>query len=412
MQQTKSFLLIKVYGFLYNIFSSLAGFFIVILGEFSPKIDRFNQQRKHGNTPKPCKKKYWIHCASFGEYEMAVPLIKNLCASTSIENIIITTFSPSGYKQATKGPYKDIVCYLPLDSPKSVRSFYKQYNPENAILIRYDFWYNFLKQGLKNNTKFYLVNGRFISNHFVLKWYGKPYKKLLKQFQKIFLSDRASAVTLSTHGLDNIETTGDTRYDRVVQTLETDKDFVDIERFKGDRMLLIVGSSWQGEEEIIRTLLEKKIDKLAIIIAPHDIFRSEALLNLYAKCKPKLYSDGNFNEEDKIIILDTIGMLSAIYKYADIAVVGGGFRGKLHNILEPAVWGCHISFGPMISKFPEAKDFVDAGFGTIIKNHQEWIRIVKKLTNSSSLMAEIKEKSRTFTKRHIGATNKVMAHIN
>ncbi len=386
----------------------MSRYFVIIIGEFSPKIERFNVQRKHANKPKPGPRKYWIHCASFGEYEMAVPLIKNLSETHNMDEILITTFSPSGYKQAAKGPYKDMVCYLPLDTPKCVKKFYKEYAPQNAIFVRYDFWYNFMKLGLQRGTKFYLVNGRFTPNHFIFKWFGKPYKALLEKFEKIFLSDQSSAVTLSTYGINNIETTGDTRYDRVAQILNKDQHFPDIERFKGDRKLLIVGSSWQHEEDLISTLLEKNFEHLAILIAPHDIFRSEAILNLYEEYNPKLYSDGDFTADDRVVILDTVGMLAAMYRYADVAVIGGGFKGKLHNILEPAVYGCHISFGPMISKFPEAQDFVDAGFATIIQGKQDWIRLIKNIISSSELLERLKEKSRTFTKRHIGATEKVM----
>lgn len=400
-----------MYAFLYQIITRFAPFFLRVIGEFIPRIDRFNARRKNGHIPAPGPKKFWIHCSSFGEYEMARPLIDMLLKEHNLQDLLITTFSPSGYRQASQGPFQDVVMYLPLDTLPAVKKFYDDYQPENALFIRYDFWFNFINEGLKRKVKFFLVNGRFSQQHFVFKWYGRPYAELISKFEHLFISDQLSADRLKTRECQNCSITGDTRYDRVMQTLTEDRQFPDIEKFKGNRSLLIAGSSWKPEEDLILELLQCDIPDLAIIIAPHDIIRSEQIFDRFAGFEPKLYSSGNISNNDKLVILDTMGMLSALYKYADLALIGGGFSGKLHNILEPAVWGCHISFGPNTEKFPEAQDFIDGGFATPIDDDHEWTKIIRQLAGDPKLRNEIRDRATSFTNSHLGASQLVINRV-
>ena len=382
-----------------------------VAGEFFPKIDRFNKRRKNGNIPEKHPKKFWIHCASYGEYEMAVPIIEELIRENNLLDIIITTFSPSGYRQAIKGPYKDVVTYLPLDTQRRARKFYKRYTPEKAIFIRYDLWYNFIRKGLKRKVEFYLVNGRFTSDHFLLQWYGQPYVDLLKQFKSIFLSDNTSYANLKRLNFNNIQVSGDTRYDRVLLTVQENRSFPEIEAFKGDRPLLILGSSWQDEENLVFNLLQNNKRDIAVIIAPHDIVRSEEILKRFKVFNAKLYSEAAFSTRDTVLVLDTIGMLSALYKYADTALIGGGFTGKLHNTLEPAVWGCHVCFGPRIEKFPEAQDLIDAQVGCAIHSADEWEAKTLHILLSDGEKRQIKERAKIFTESHLGAAAKVLSVV-
>ncbi len=378
---------------------------------FIPKLRHFNTLRKEGQKPKTGQVKYWIHAASLGEYEMAVPLIERLLEKHAIEEIIITLFSPSGYTQAIQGQYAERLMYLPLDTLGNVKEFYKDYAPQKAISIRYDFWYTFIYEGQKRGTQFYLVNGRFRANHFFFKWHGKSYLHLLRKFKGIYTSDRASETLLNKWRV-GAEFLGDTRFDRVSDITKRAKPFADIKKFIGDRKVLIVGSSWEPEEELVANLLAKKLQNLAIIIAPHDLKRSTSIASSLALFSPKLYTKGSFSEKDQVLILDTMGMLSSIYQYADFALVGGGFSGALHNILEPAVWGCHLSFGPLTSKFPEAQEFVAEGFAHSIVDQNQWIVTISELNSDNLKLEALKTKAKNYTSAKMGTTSRIISSIS
>lgn len=343
---------------------------------------------------------------------MALPLIEKLLETHQKEDILITIFSPSGYSEAAKGDYADRLLYLPIDTLGRVKQFYKEYAPQKALFIRYDFWYNFICEGQKQGTEFYLVNGRFQDNHFFFKWYGKPYLSLLKKFQGIFTSDEKSSKLLTAKGIKDAIYTGDIRYDRVTAITQSAKSFEVISAYKGNRNLLILGSSWEEEEGLVKRLLKVAPQNLAVIIAPHDLSRTDKILELFRDFKPKRYTENKFSATDQLLILDTMGMLSSVYQYADLALIGGGFSGALHNILEPAVWGCHLSFGPYVSKFPEAHEFVEAGFAYSIVNESKWIDIMQDLCSDKSKLESSKAKAKMFTAANIGATSRIISSIN
>ncbi|MBT8327713.1 MAG: hypothetical protein KJP21_08315 [Bacteroidia bacterium] len=400
-----------MFNFLYTILSGLSPAILNIIGLFNTKIRTFLEDRKEGQSVKSLPKEYWIHCASLGEYEMAVPVIERLLESYQLKDLLITFFSPSGYNQAIKGKYKEAIMYLPFDGKKNVVGFYDMYQPKRALFIRYDFWYNFIRHGLKRGTRFYLINGRFTANHKIFGFLGKAYLKLLKQFRGIFVSDENSYKVLVSNDIDKVDLTGDTRFDRVIQLKNDNRLFPEIESFKSDRKLLILGSSWKAEEDLLLQLLQKKKANLAVIIAPHDIKRSEEIKKELSEYGTKLYTEGNFSSTDKVLIINTIGMLSSLYRYGDFALIGGGFSGALHNILEPAVWGCHISFGPRIEKFPEASDFIDAGFAYKIENKQEWINEISSSMNDEKKLASIANLANNYVNIQEGATSIIYTEI-
>lgn len=377
---------------------------------FSTKIRKFISQRSSTPKPEAGNVKYWIHAASLGEYEMALPLINKLLETYKQEDLLITLFSPSGYTQAVKGQFASRLMYLPLDTLHNVSHFYKDYAPKNAIFVRYDFWYHFINEGQKRGTDFYLINGRFQENHFILKTIGSPYLKLIRKFKHVFTSDKKSAELLKANNIA-AEYSGDTRYDRVKAIVEAAPEYADIAAYKGDRKLLIVGSSWQPEEELVRYVLTSKPKNMAILIAPHEILRSQEIAAYLKEYNPKKYTDGNFSTADQVLILDTIGMLSGVYRYADFTLVGGGFSGALHNILEPAVWGCHLSYGPLTSKFSEAQEFVNAEFAEHITDRERWIEELSILINNDTLLSEVKTKAKDYTEQNIGATNLIVSSI-
>ena len=401
-----------MFGILYNLISALSPIMLRIIGVFNPRIKAFLEQRNTGQRPSIQPKKYWIHCSSLGEYEMAIPIIEKLFQTNNHSDFIITFFSPSGYNQAIKGKYKYVIMYLPLDTKKNVKAFYSSYLPEKALFIRYDLWYNYISEGIKLGTEFYLINGRFTAKHKIFTKIGRPYLKLLNSFKGVFVSDKNSYKTLKNNDITRVLFTGDTRVDRVIQLKAMNKDYPDIKEFKSNRKLLIIGSSWNEEEELLLELLERNIPDLAVIIAPHDIERSNQIKNRFKAYNAKLYCNDHFNENDKVLIINTIGMLSSIYKYADFVLVGGGFSGALHNIFEPAVFGNFITFGPNISKFPEAQDFVDKGFGYSIEENKLWIDIILELTNSNDQLEKLSQLSVNFVDDNKGATEAIISGIS
>lgn len=394
----------------YIVFLQLTKAVLPVLSIFSTKIRHFYLERKTAKQLPKGKRAYWIHCASLGEYEMAIPLIDKLLSRCSLDDILITFFSPSGYNQAIKGPFADSMMYLPTDDLLSVKEFYQNYAPQKALLIRYDFWFNFINRGQNVGTEFFLINGRFTADHFIFKWYGTPYLNLIKQFSAIYTSDKSSTDLLIKNKVNTLFT-GDTRYDRVKNIAQQANSYPDIVAFIGGRKVLMLGSSWQAEEELAAYLLENKPENLALIIAPHNLKRSDLIAQNLAKYSPKKYTDGNFNERDSVLILNTMGMLSSMYQYADFALIGGGFSGALHNILEPAVWGCHISFGPITNKFPEAKALEDAGFATPITDRDKWVQEINILTKNPPLLNAIKTKAKNYIQVNSGASQRILDRI-
>jgi 3-deoxy-D-manno-octulosonic-acid transferase len=399
-----------MFKILYNITISFIASLLPLAGIFSPKVKRFIAARAKTNIPTKGNVSFWIHCASLGEYEMAIPLIRELLKSHSLNDLLITFFSPSGYEQVKNGPYASRTMYLPLDAPKNVKEFYDNYNPAKGLFIRYDFWHNFIRYGMNKGTQFYLVNGRFQADHFIFKFFGKNYLKLIRDFEYLFTSDNTSYELLKKINKNSVFV-GDTRYDRVADISKTAKEYPDIHHFKDERKLLIVGSSWKKEEALTKKLLETNPNRLAVIIAPHDIQRTNQILEVFKSYSPKCYTHSDFDEKTSVLVLDTIGMLSSLYRYADFSLIGGGFHGALHNIIEPAVWGNHISFGPKIQKFPEAHDAIEHDFGFAITHEDRWIQMINDLIQNQQKLIEVKEKSKKFVAHQQQATRKITGYI-
>jgi 3-deoxy-D-manno-octulosonic-acid transferase len=399
-----------VYKTLYILATTVASILLPVVTLLSSKLRGFTRQRSRGTSPSAGGVKYWIHAASLGEYEMAIPILEKLLKTNSQQDILITIFSPSGYTQAVNGPYAERLMYLPLDTISSVNQFYKKYAPQKAIFIRYDFWYNFINEGQKKGTEFYLVNGRFQKNHFFFKWYGKPYRKLLSKFLGVYTSDRPSEVVLKESRV-SADFLGDSRFDRVSDIAQRAKKYATIETFINGRKVLILGSSWSHEENLVSDLLANHPENLVIIIAPHDLTRCDDIVTKLALYSPQKYSEATFTSSDSVLILDTMGMLSSMYQYADFALVGGGFSGALHNILEPAVWGCHLSYGPLTQKFPEAQDFVKEGFSYKIVSSELWTSLILTLLKDEKALLAMQSKAKEYCSSMTGSTARIIDNI-
>lgn len=343
------------------------------------------------------KSTYWIHAASLGEGLMAIPLIEKILENINTQ-IIISFFSPSGYQNFNYQNRALIKTYLPFDTLKNSNELVKLVNPKYLIFVKYDLWMNLIKICLSNNIPVSVFSSKFEAKQWYFKIYGGWARKRLSRLSNIFTIDKESKLFLESKGFENLTISGDTRYDQVNNKLKPSK-------IKTDKPCLILGSSWEAEEKIISDIFSE-INEVQIIIAPHEV-NSQRLNQIQSLFEDncKLYSKINFEDElPKIIIIDQIGLLADLYSISDIAFVGGGFSGKLHNIIEPAAKGNFIFFGPNFQKFPEANEMINQSIAYSINSHLDIIEMIKKIINDKEALTLAKQKSIDFVKNKKGAT--------
>jgi 3-deoxy-D-manno-octulosonic-acid transferase len=357
----------------------------------------------------------WFHCASLGEYELSIPLIESLKRQYPDKKILVTFFSPSGYEVKKNDPLAFHMDYLPIDSSKNARLFIDTVKPETVLFAKYDFWYHYLNVLQSKKIPTYVFSSTFRSSQVFFKSYGGWYKQMLLQFTQLFVTNDASKQLLHQAGIMNVQVTGDNRYDRVFSTAKQNKAFPLIEKFKAHSQLLIAGSSWPEDELVLTSLIHSDIHSLKYVIAPHEI-GSDHLQQLEQKLTVKSIRYSQLDEQTKlddirVVIIDNIGMLSSLYKYGNIAYVGGAFKQGLHNILEPLSFGLPVVFGPQYKKFPEALDFIACGGAFSIADASSLQSVVNQLLNVEK-QEQIKKINALEIAKHVGATEKIMHFIS
>ena len=388
---------------LYNIGIRIFGFIIFLAAFFNPKAKQWINGRKN-ILEKLEPADYWFHCASLGEFEQGRPIIEAIKKQTPNKKILLSFFSPSGYEIRKNYHLADQVCYLPLDSPKNAKTFIKNVNPETAIFIKYEFWYNYLIQLDKKGVKSYVASSIFRKEQLFFKWYGVWFKNILKTINHFFVQNQESKDLLASIDIKESSISGDTRFDQVIQHVKQAKRIPLIEAFKGDQQLIVCGSTWPKDEELILKTTQKYTN-LKWLIAPHNIKNSK---NLARQSKGILYSEATTDsiKKNNILIIDNIGMLSNIYQYANVSYIGGGFDSGIHSILEAAAFGCPTLFGPKHHKFKEAKDLIKLDGSRSINNKKTLINELKYfLTKDKNVM--IKE----YCKTQSGATSLITQKI-
>ena len=305
----------------------------------------------------------WMHAASLGEYEQGLPVLEKLKDQYPTHKILVTFFSPSGYDNVIKkNTIADVICYLPFDTEKWVKEFTCNFQTDIFFTVKYDYWYHLLEELKTQGTKIYVVSALFYETQVFFKAYGRWFVKQLKKNVDFFFHQTKHSTALAKGiGLKNSMTTGDTRYDRVRKLRSRDNSVDFIDEFKQDCKVIIFGSSWEAEERLAEMIAAKNRD-VKIIIAPHDLKRVEHLKTIFPAAI--LYSQITDKQSlkylnVKVLIIDCIGLLSKLYSYGDVAVVGGGFHSKgLHNILEAATFGIPVFFGDQYTKNPEADELI------------------------------------------------------
>ena len=354
----------------------------------------------------------WIHCASLGEFEQGRPIIEKLKKEHGDIKIILTFFSPSGFEVRKNYAVADHVFYLPLDTPSNAKKFITIVKPTAAFFVKYEFWFNYLTE-LKNNAiPTYLVSGIFREDHYFFKNYATWFREQLKAFNHFYLQDENSQKLLNSIGFKNTTVAGDTRFDRVSEVAKNVKDIPLIELFKQQQPLFVAGSTWQQDEELLA-----EFDFVAagfkLILAPHEI-TEQRIQFLLSKFKNNVQRYTQANEETiknaHILIVDNMGMLSAIYQYGTVAFIGGGFGKGIHNILEPAAFGLPVIFGPNYKKFEEAKELVHLRGAFVVNSSKDLQNIIQLLTHSpAGLLAEATAKR--YIQHHVGATDVILGDI-
>ncbi len=364
---------------------------------------------------KDSSKNIWFHVASLGEYEQARPVMEAIKIKHPEYKIVCTFFSPSGYDVLKNDKASDCIFYLPFDSKSNAKKLVQLINPIMAFWVKYDLWHFYIQELQNNKIPIYLLSASFRSNQIYFKWYGIFFKEILQKFTLIFSQNSETKQLLNFIRIDNI-ISKDTRFDRVYRNVQQLHEIPAIATFKGNSLLLVAGSSYSIEEQILADFFAVNPYGLKLIIAPHFVDEKRIVeiestfQNLCIRWSD--YEVGGDDRGKKILIIDCIGILSKIYRYADIAFIGGGFKhGGLHNILEATCFGVPTLFGPEIKKFPEASELIKfGGADTVIDNH-DFATKARILLENHQQRKQIGLKAAHFIKDNVGATELVMKHI-
>ena len=406
--------------FLYNLLLLLASQIVKVAALFSPKIKLFVDGRKTVfqtliDKIKSEDKTIWFHAASLGEFEQGLPVIEKIKVQFPNHKIVLTFFSPSGYEVRKNNAIADVTVYLPIDTEANAQQFLKLVHPDLVFFIKYEYWPNYLNELKKLDIKTYLISGVFRENQAFFKWYGGFYRNALKTFDYFFVQNESSKLLLQSLGFNNVKISGDTRFDRVVSILERDNSLDFIEQFKNNTTTIVIGSSWPKDENLLVNYINQTNENVKFIIAPHNI-KTEQIQELKNSISKKiiLFSEkentdlSNYN----VLIVDTIGILTKIYSYADIAYVGGGFGNPgVHNILEPATFGIPIIVGPNFSRFAEAVALVHQEGCVSIANQNELNDAFSNLISNAAIRNEKGHICSTFVHMNKGATNIILKYI-
>ena len=356
----------------------------------------------------------WFHCASLGEFEQGRPVLENLKADYPKHKILITFFSPSGYEIRKNYKLADFICYLPMDSPLNAKRFVNVVRPSLVVFIKYEFWFYYLKAIRKRNIPLLLVSGLFRNDQLFFKSWGGFYRRMLRYFTHLFVQTHDALQLLQSIKITNASVSGDTRFDRVLATVQHFEPVPLIEAFCGDKKVIVAGSTWTEDDEELDHFVITHPD-MRFIIAPHDISeeRLKECERLYKhtirySSLAKAQNTAGINT----LIIDNIGMLSRLYKYATICYVGGAFGGDgIHNILEPAVFAKPVLFGPAHDKFPEAGELIEEGGAYSVENALELEKTLNELINNEEMYLQSCAASIHYIQRNIGATEKVIQYI-
>ena len=470
-------------GSLYNIAIWFYALAVRVVAIFNPKVRLMWQGEREAYAKiesglREGDRVVWVHAASLGEFEQGRPLIEKLKRENPEYKILLTFFSPSGYEVRKNYAGADVIAYLPLDTVRNVKRFVELVKPEKVVFVKYEFWLNYLRELRVRGVDTYIISAIFRENQVFFKWYGGIFREGLKAFKTLFVQNEESKGLLKGIGVENVVVAGDTRFDRVADIVAAAKRLEVVERFVGIRNeelgmrngvpfspsdsssnlgeqsrevqngeflpVLVVGSSWGPDEDLLARYINERAGRMKMIIAPHEV-REERIKELTGKltCKWMLYtnaqclmhnaqlsdnihSQSNLEElnpsvlrtpplrqgrnmeccsalnDADVLVVNTIGVLSSVYQYGQVAYIGGGFGVGIHNTLEAAAWGMPVVFGPNYHKFQEAKELIECGAGQSIKNYEECARALDEFFEKNEVASKAAVE---YVASHTGATD-------
>ena len=405
---------------LYKIGIFFYTFFIRITALFNEKArlwikGRKNWRRRLAEKTDKNARYIWFHCASLGEFEQGRPVIEEIKKQFPEYKIALTFFSPSGYEIRKDYPLADIVAYLPPDTKQNAKIFLDIIQPEKVFFVKYEYWYYYISELNKRAIPLYIISAIYRENQSFFKatpW-GKWYRKMLFQFEHIFVQNETSARLLTNLGIQNFTVAGDTRFDRVASIATGSKKIPIVEKFKGNSPLVVAGSTWKPDEELLVAFINQN-PGTKFIIAPHEV--SAANINrLHQMLKTPAISFSKIENADvekyQVLIIDSIGLLSSLYRYGNIAYIGGGFGVGIHNILEAATFGLPIIFGPNYQKFKEAVDLIHLGGAFSISDKETLEQSLSTLLADNNALKKASEFSRNYVAKNVGSTRLIIKKV-
>ena len=355
----------------------------------------------------------WFHAASLGEFEQGRPLIECIRKEYPQYKILQTFFSPSGYEVRKNYDGADIVCYLPIDTPSNVKKFVDLVDPCMVFFVKYEFWQNYLNTLNKKGVPVYSVSSIFRPNQIFFRWYGKGYQQVLKTFAHLFVQNEESKQLLAGIGVNNTTVVGDTRFDRVLDICAAAKQLPLVQKFKGDALTFVAGSSWGPDEDIFIKYFNAH-PEMKLIIAPHVVNDSH-LKEIESKLQRSCVRYTKATEENVLqadcLIIDCYGLLSSIYRYGEISYIGGGFGVGIHNVLEAAVYGIPVIFGPNNKKFREAQHLLANKGGFEINSYEDFEQLMNKFLSDEAYLKQSGKAAGDYVKGNAGAMEKIMKRV-
>ena len=411
---------------LYSVMIHAYGFTIRLAALFNEKaalwvrgrrriFERIGTALQESRDQRGQRKLAWFHCASLGEFEQGRPLIEKFRNQYPDYQVLLTFFSPSGYEYRKAYPGADFIFYLPLDTPSNARKFIDLVRPDLVFFIKYEFWFNYLAILQRRGIPHFLVSAIFRADQHFFQWYGNWPRKILSGFTQIFVQNNGSKELLGFIGITNVSVAGDTRFDRVAEIASTTRDIPMISLFTEDMPVLVAGSTWPADEALLVRYLKERTGKMKLILVPHEI-RENAIRGLLNELGPTAQRYSALSLESaqggKVLIIDSVGMLSQLYRYGTIAYVGGGFGAGIHNVLEAAVYGMPVIFGPNYINFHEAVELVAHHGGYPVDQYKDLEKILDLFLMNPSRLTEASVASKEFVNSRTGATSAILQEIS
>ncbi len=402
--------------FIYKIGLQLYFLLIILVAPFNIKARRWLRGRrgiwrKIRLRIKPGDKVVWVHCASLGEFEQGRPIIEEIRKTMPEKKILLTFFSPSGYELRKNYEGADCVTYMPLDTRLNAWLFMNLVKPEMAFFIKYDYWYYFLRTLKKKKIPAYLVSAKFRRDQVFFKWYGSWYRKVLGFFRILYVQNEESRRLLNVIGIKNVEVTGDTRFDRVYAISQRSVEYPWMETFAVGKKVIVAGSTWEKDENILIEYINNSGPDIRFILAPHEINERKLIRIIELIDHPTVRftdNDKSSYRNAKVLIVDTIGHLSSLYRYGKIAYIGGGFGKGIHNILEAATYGLPVVFGPKYQKFLEAVEMIERKAAFSVNNYNDLKLTLDQLTGDEDLLISRSGLAKTYIESKLGATRTII----